>query len=110
MIDQNSTEALSIEIFRQLFTALTEEMGSSLRRAAFSPNIKERRDYSCALFNPLGIAVALGDHMPVHLGAMPLSVKTALDELGPLEKGDVACLNDPYPSSRHHNDISSHCK
>ena len=106
MIDQNSTEALSIEIFRQLFTALTEEMGSSLRRAAFSPNIKERRDYSCALFNPLGIAVALGDHMPVHLGAMPLSVKTALDELGPLEKGDVACLNDPYRGGTHLPDIT----
>src|SRR5687767_15790893 len=67
--------AVQLEIFRHLFTALTEEMGAALRRAAFSPNIKERRDYSCALFSPTGVAVAVGDHMPVHLGAMPMSVE-----------------------------------
>ena len=106
MTDQNSAEALTLEIFRQLFTALTEEMGSSLKRAAFSPNIKERRDYSCALFNPSGIAVALGDHMPVHLGAMPLCVTTALDELGSLQEGDIACLNDPYRGGTHLPDIT----
>ena len=62
-------DAVTLEVFRHLFTALAEEMGASLRRASFSPNIKERRDYSCALFDPSGVAVALGDHMPVHLGS-----------------------------------------
>ena len=71
-------DAVTLEVYRHLFTALAEEMGASLRRASFSPNIKERRDYSCALFNPRGVAVALGDHMPVHLGAMPMSVEAAL--------------------------------
>ena len=93
-------------MFRHLFTALAEEMGASLKRAAFSPNIKERRDYSCALFDPRGRAVALGDHMPVHLGAMPMSVSHALDALGRLEPGDVACLNDPFRGGTHLPDIT----
>jgi N-methylhydantoinase B len=98
--------AVHLEIFRHLFTALAEEMGAALRRAAFSPNIKERRDYSCALFDPSGVAVAVGDHMPVHLGAMPMSVEAALSELGPLAPGDVACLNDPFRGGTHLPDIT----
>ena len=78
-----------LEIYRHLFTALTEEMGAALRRAAHSPNITERRDYSCALFDAAGRPVAQGDHMPVHLGAMPLSVSVALAHCAPLEPGDV---------------------
>jgi len=97
---------VELEIFRHLFTALAEEMGAALRRAAFSPNIKERRDYSCALFDARGVAVALGDHMPVHLGAMPMSVEAALAELGPLQPGDVACLNDPFRGGTHLPDIT----
>jgi N-methylhydantoinase B len=64
-------DAVRLEIYRHLFGALTEEMGGALRRASYSPNIKERRDYSCALFDGTGRVVALGDHMPVHLGALP---------------------------------------
>jgi N-methylhydantoinase B len=97
---------VELEIFRHLFAALAEEMGAALRRAAFSPNIKERRDYSCALFDPRGVAVSLGDHMPVHLGAMPMSVAAALDALGPLAPGDVACLNDPFLGGTHLPDIT----
>jgi N-methylhydantoinase B len=97
---------VELEIFRHLFTALAEEMGAALRRAAFSPNIKERRDYSCALFDPRGVAVALGDHMPVHLGAMPMSVEAALEELGRLARGDVACLNDPFRGGTHLPDVT----
>jgi len=97
---------VELEIFRQLFTALAEEMGAALRRAAFSPNIKERRDYSCALFDARGVAVAVGDHMPVHLGAMPMSVAAALAELGELVPGDVACLNDPFRGGTHLPDIT----
>lgn len=97
---------VELEIFRHLFTALAEEMGAALRRASFSPNIKERRDYSCALFDAAGVAVAVGDHMPVHLGAMPMSVEAALRELGALEPGDVACLNDPFAGGTHLPDVT----
>jgi N-methylhydantoinase B len=99
-------DAATLEVFRHLFTALAEEMGASLRRSAFSPNIKERRDYSCALFSPDGLPVALGDHMPVHLGAMPMSVAAALEELDGLNPGDVACLNDPFRGGTHLPDIT----
>ncbi len=99
-------DPVTLEVFRHLFTALAEEMGASLRRAAYSPNIKERRDYSCALFDPDGTAVALGDHMPVHLGAMPMSVAAALAELGELAEGDVAVLNDPFRGGTHLPDVT----
>ncbi len=95
-----------IETYRHLLTALTEEMGAALRRSAYSPNIKERRDYSCALFDGLGRVIAMGDHMPVHLGAMPASVEAALDELGPLGEGDVVALNDPFSGGTHLPDIT----
>lgn len=98
--------AVELEVFRHLFTALAEEMGAALKRASFSPNIKERRDYSCALFNPAGEAVSLGDHMPVHLGAMPMSVEAALTELGTLDRGDIVCLNDPFRGGTHLPDIT----
>jgi N-methylhydantoinase B len=101
-----SLTAVELEVFRHLFAALSEEMGAALKRAAFSSNIKERRDYSCALFDARGVAVSLGDHMPVHLGAMPMSVEAALSELGPLEPGDVACLNDPFRGGTHLPDIT----
>jgi len=80
-------------------------MGAGLRRSAFSPNIKERRDYSCAVFDGEGRVVAMGDHMPVHLGSMPMSVAAALEalELGP---GDIAMLNDPYAGGTHLPDIT----
>jgi N-methylhydantoinase B len=99
-------DPVRLEIFRHLLSALTEEMGATLRRAAYSPNIKERRDYSCALFDGAGQPVAMGDHMPVHLGAMPMSVVAALAELGPLAPGDVAVLNDPFRGGTHLPDIT----
>lgn len=99
-------DAVELEVFRHLFTALAEEMGAALKRASFSPNIKERRDYSCALFTPAAAAVSLGDHMPVHLGAMPMSVEAALAELGSLDPGDVVCLNDPFRGGTHLPDIT----
>jgi N-methylhydantoinase B len=94
-----------LEIFKNLFHSVAEEMGAALRRSAFSPNIKERRDYSCAVFDGGGRVVAMGDHMPVHLGSMPRSVEAALVamELGP---GDIAMLNDPYAGGTHLPDIT----
>ncbi len=103
---RSDLDSVALEVFRHLFTALAEEMGAALKRASFSPNIKERRDYSCALFDPRGTAVALGDHMPVHLGAMPMSVAAALEELGELEPGDVVCLNDPFRGGTHLPDVT----
>ena len=100
-------DAVRLEVFRHLFSALAEEMGAALRRASFSPNIKERRDYSCALFSPSGRSVALGDHMPVHLGAMSMSVEAALGELGTLAPGDVVVLNDPFRGGTHLPDITA---
>ena len=99
-------DPVTLEVFRHLFAALTEEMGAALRRASYSPNIKERRDYSCALFDPVGTPVALGDHMPVHLGAMPMSVTASLAALGTLEPGDVAMVNDPFQGGTHLPDIT----
>lgn len=98
-------DAAELEIFKNLFHSAAEEMGAALRRSAFSPNIKERRDYSCAVFDGRGRVVAMGDHMPVHLGSMPMSVAAALDtlELGP---GDIAMLNDPYAGGTHLPDIT----
>ena len=94
-----------LEIFKNLFHSVAEEMGAALRRAAFSPNIKERRDYSCAVFDAAGEVLAMGDHMPVHLGSMPMSVAAAIAAL-PLAPGDVALLNDPYAGGTHLPDLT----
>ena len=81
-------------------------MGTVLRRTAFSPNIKERRDYSCAVYDGHGETVAMGDHMPAHLGAMPYSVAETLSSLT-LEPGDIVILNDPFHGGTHLPDITS---
>ena len=98
-------DPVKLEIFKSLYSSVAEEMGVSLRRSAFSPNIKERRDYSCAVFNRDGTLIAQGDHMPVHLGSMPMSVRAALNvlQLGP---GDIAVLNDPYAGGTHLPDVT----
>jgi N-methylhydantoinase B len=98
-------DAAELEIFKSLFHSVAEEMGAALRRSAFSPNIKERRDYSCAVFDSKGRAAAMGDHMPVHLGSMPMSVAAAIEAL-PLGPGDIAMLNDPYAGGTHLPDIT----
>jgi len=97
---------LELEIFRNLYVSIAEEMGVVLRRTAFSPNIKERRDYSCAVYDSLGQTVAMGDHMPVHLGAMPSSVTETL-KAHRLEPGDVVFLNDPFRGGTHLPDITA---
>jgi len=99
------TNPVRLEIFKSLFHAIAEEMGATLKRTAFSPNIKERRDYSCAIFDHHGDMLAQGDHMPVHLGSMPLSVKAAIENrnIGP---GDIVILNDPYKGGTHLPDIT----
>jgi N-methylhydantoinase B len=98
-------DPIELEIFKSIFHSKAEEMGAALRRTAFSPNIKERRDYSCAVFDGAGDALAMGDHMPVHLGSMPMSVRAVLNDLA-LESGDVAMVNDPYRGGTHLPDIT----
>jgi N-methylhydantoinase B len=95
----------TLEIYRALFTSVAEEMGIALRRTAFSPNIKERRDYSCAVFDARGRVIAQGDHMPVHLGSMPMAVAAALREID-LAPGDVVALNDPFAGGTHLPDVT----
>jgi N-methylhydantoinase B len=98
-------DPVTLEIFKSLYTSVAEEMGVSLRRTAFSPNIKERRDYSCAVFDRRGRLIAQGDHMPVHLGSMPLSVKAAIEQCE-MRAGDVVILNDPYAGGTHLPDVT----
>src|SRR5215468_6360720 len=98
-------DPIELEIFKNLYHSIAEEMGAALRRTAFSPNVKERRDYSCAVFDAAGEVIAMGDHMPVHLGSMPMSVRAAMDTL-PLAPGDVAILNDPFRGGTHLPDIT----
>ena len=96
---------IELAIFQSTVHSIAEEMGAALRRTSISPNIKERRDYSCALFDGRERVIAMGDHMPVHLGAMPMSVKAVVDAME-LEEGDIAILNDPYAGGTHLPDIT----
>lgn len=105
-------DPIKLEIFKHLFTAVAEEMGTVLRKASYSPNIKERRDFSCALFDAQGRMIAQAAHIPVHLGSMPLSVEAAVktvrvpeDPKG-LQPGDVIILNDPFRGGTHLPDIT----
>ena len=98
-------DPVTLEIFRALYTSVAEEMGAGLRRSASSPNIKERRDYSCAVFDRRARLVAQGDHMPVHLGSMPASVAAAVATC-PMEQDDVVALNDPFAGGTHLPDIT----
>jgi N-methylhydantoinase B len=94
-----------LSLSNHLLSSIAEEMGVVLWRSAFSPNIKERRDFSCALFDPQGQMVAQAAHIPVHLGSMPLSVQAVVEALV-LEPGDMAILNDPYRGGTHLPDIT----
>ncbi len=102
---QNQLDPAEIAVLGHALHSVAVEMGAVLRRTAFSPNIKERRDYSSAVFSGQGDLIAMGDDMPVHLGSMPMSVAAVLAamKLGP---GDVALLNDPYRGGTHLPDIT----
>src|SRR5947199_3418602 len=100
----NTFDPIELAVFKSATRSVAEEMGTVMRRTAFSPNIKERRDYSCAIFDRCGQLIAQGDHMPVHLGSMPMSVSAALAVLT-LNPGDVVLLNDPYAGGTHLPDV-----
>ena len=95
-----------LSIFNHLFASVAEEMGVTLGRAAYSPNIKERLDFSCALFLGDGRMLAQAAHIPVHLGAMPASVQAAIQRCAPFQPGDVVILNDPYLGGTHLPDVT----
>ena len=94
MTARRPLDPAEIAIIGHALHSVAVEMGAALRRTAFSPNIKERRDYSSAVFSSEGDMIAMGDDMPVHLGSMPMSVAAVLADLR-LARGDVALLNDP---------------
>jgi len=102
---QRQVDPIELAIFQSAVHSIAEEMGAALRRTALSPNIKERRDYSCAVFDGHGRVIAMGDHMPVHLGSMPMSVEAAIKAVR-FAPGDIAILNDPYAGGTHLPDIT----
>jgi N-methylhydantoinase B len=100
------TDPIRLEVYKHLFSTVAEEMGVVLRKASYSPNIKERRDFSCALFDSGGQMIAQAAHIPVHLGSMPLSVETAIHAFPGLQPGDLVLLNDPFRGGTHLPDIT----
>lgn len=98
-------DPIKLEIYNNLFASVAEEMGVALRRTGYSPNIKERRDYSCAVFDAQGDMVAQAAHIPVHLGSMPISVKKVIERFM-FEPGDAVLLNDPYWGGTHLPDVT----
>ncbi|MDA0367785.1 MAG: hydantoinase B/oxoprolinase family protein [Proteobacteria bacterium] len=100
-------DPVMLEIFNNLFMSIAEQMGSTLQNTASSVNIKERLDFSCAVFDATGNLVANAPHMPVHLGSMSESIKTVIRERGDtIKKGDVYVLNAPYNGGTHLPDVT----
>ena len=105
-----STDPITVEVIKGVLTYATEEMGIVLRNSAYSPNIKERMDFSCTLFDHKKRLAAQAEHIPVHLGSMQLAVQKGLEEFkGKLENGDMILFNDPYISGTHLPDITLIC-
>jgi len=106
--DISVSDPIRLEVYKHLFSSIAEEMGAVLRKASFSTNIKERRDYSCAIFDANANMVAQAAHIPVHLGSMPLSVKSAISKFkyGELNPQDTIIVNDPFLGGTHLPDIT----
>src|SRR5204863_10195426 len=105
-------DPVRLEIFNNLFMAIAEEMGVALQSTATSVNIKERLDFSCAIFDAAGALIANAPHIPVHLGSMGESIRTIIDTRGRsrdgrgIRRGDAYVLNDPYRGGTHLPDIT----
>ncbi|MCA9230224.1 MAG: hydantoinase B/oxoprolinase family protein, partial [Planctomycetales bacterium] len=102
----NDAAAVMLEVFNQLLAGIAEQMGHVLRRTALSVNVKERLDYSCAVFTAEGELVANAPHVPVHLGAMGTSVRAMLADTPQMAPGDVFVTNDPYRGGSHLPDVT----
>ncbi|MEN9423212.1 MAG: hypothetical protein RL122_595 [Pseudomonadota bacterium] len=106
-LQHSSPDPIRLEIFNNLFMSIAEQMGFVLEQTAVSVNIKERLDFSCAIFDPEGNLVANAPHMPVHLGSMSESIKAVIHaNAGQMQAGDVYVLNDPYHGGTHLPDIT----
>ncbi len=105
---EEMVDAVTLEVVRNAAAALCEEMNATLVQTSYSPNIKERQDCSCALFDASGMLLAQAETLPVHLGAMPFSVAAAVDKYPPgsLTEGDAILLNDPYAGGAHLPDLT----
>jgi 5-oxoprolinase (ATP-hydrolysing) len=102
-----SVDPVMLEVFNNLFMNIAEQMGLQLQNTAYSVNIKERLDFSCALFDASGNLIANAPHMPVHLGSMSESIKTVISRnAGAMKPGDVFALNDPYHGGTHLPDVT----
>jgi N-methylhydantoinase B len=102
-----SVDPITLEVARNRFAAVAEEMGAVLRRTAYSPNIKERADCSAAVFVPDGEMLAQAEHIPVHLGSMPASVAAVIERFGDgVERGAQYAVNDPFHGGTHLNDLT----
>jgi 5-oxoprolinase (ATP-hydrolysing) len=102
-----SVDPVLLEVFNNLFMNIAEQMGLQLQNTAYSVNIKERLDFSCALFDADGNLIANAPHMPVHLGSMSESIKTVIARnAGTMRRGDVYALNDPYHGGTHLPDVT----
>ena len=102
----SAPDPVLLQLYRHRFEGVADEMGATLQRTSYSPNIKERLDFSCAVFDVEGGLVAQAAHIPVHLGAMPASVRAALDRFNEWWPGDVVLLNDPYAGGTHLPDVT----
>lgn len=98
-------DPILLQVFRNLLFSISEEMGVALCRSSFSPNIKERRDYSCAIFDAGGKMASQAAHLPAHLGSMPMSVEYVIERME-LAPGDIVALNDPFHGGNHLPDIT----
>src|SRR5262249_43609796 len=102
-----SLDAATLQVWISRLTGVADEMGAVLRRAAYSPNIKERADCSCALFTPDGTLLVQAEHIPVHLGSMPAAVRAAIDACGTtVDDGEQIVVNDPFAGGTHLNDVT----
>jgi 5-oxoprolinase (ATP-hydrolysing) len=99
-------DPVTLQLFNNIFMNIAEQMGLRLQNTAFSVNIKERLDFSCALFDAQGMLIANAPHMPVHLGSMSDSIRTVIERNPEMREGDVFALNDPYHGGTHLPDIT----
>jgi N-methylhydantoinase B len=103
---RNRIDPVTLEVLRNALESIADEMGAVLRRTSFSPNIKERMDASCAIFDAAAQLVAQAEHVPVHLGSMLRAVSATVGAVGRVEEGDVVIVNDPFTGGSHLPDIT----
>src|SRR5437660_3688088 len=106
IVRRNAVDPVTLEVLRNALESIADEMGAVLKRTSFSPNIKERMDASCAIFDPEAQLVAQAEHVPVHLGSMLRSVEVTIAAVGRVEEGDVVIVNDPFTGGSHLPDIT----